>query len=278
MRALFAALLLMSAPLSLSAQEGDLRAGITGDSPPFVLHDRAGKLTGFSVELMQDIAARLKRGVTFTEAPLPDLIKGLADGQIDVLPGPIAATPDRAADMLFTEGYFWSEYQFGTRAGDHLGSLSDLRGKRLAVHEGSDYAEWASRNGARLGFVAVPQPTLAAVFDAVRDGRADVSLTASPALRAASAGGRAKLAPALALNETRTHESLAVAESAVELRDELEEALRCLKQDGTVARLSKTWLGTTPGPEDLENLVIPGYGVPGLAGYDPKQHRPHCPK
>jgi polar amino acid transport system substrate-binding protein len=227
---------------------------------------------------MQAIAARLKRGVVFTEAPLPDLIKGLADGQLDVLPGPIAATPDGAADMLFTEGYFWSEYQFGTRPGATLAALSDLRGKRLAVHDGSDYAEWAGRNGARLGFLAVPQPSLAAVFDAVRSGRADASLTASPALRAASAGGRPTLAPALALPETRTHESLAVAESALELRDEIEEALRCLKTDGTVARLSKTWLGTTPGPEDLENLVIPGYGVPGLAGYDPKPHKPRCTK
>ena len=63
-----------------------------------------------------------------------------------------------------------------------------------------------------------------------------------------------------------------------QVRDEIEEALRCLKQDGTVARLAKTWLGTTPGPEDLENLVIPGYGVPGLAGYDPKPHKPRCGK
>jgi len=115
------------------------------------------------------------------------------------------------------------------------------------------------------------------VFDAVRSGRADASLTSSSALRAATAG-RSKLTAALALPETRTHESLAVAESAVELRDEIEEALRCLKQSGAVARLSTTWLGTKPGPEDLENLVIPGYGVPGLAGYDPKQHKPHCDK
>ncbi|MEJ0046919.1 MAG: transporter substrate-binding domain-containing protein [Rhodospirillales bacterium] len=227
--------------------------------------------------LIRAIAARLKRDVVFTEAPLPALFTSLADGRVDVLPGPVQATPERAADMLFTEGYLWTEYQFGTAPGVTLTALGDLRGKRLAVHAGTDYAEWAARNGQRLGFIAVARPTLAAVFDAVRTGAADASLTSSSALRAAAAG-RSKLTAALALPETRTHEGLAVAESAVELRDEIEEALRCLKQDGSVARLSVTWLGSKPGPEDLENLVIPGYGVPGLAGYDPKPHKPRCDK
>jgi polar amino acid transport system substrate-binding protein len=277
MRALLAALLLAVAASAAGAAEPALRAGVVPDSPPFVLADRTGHLTGFSVALIQAVAARLNRGVVFTEAPLPTLFASLADGHLDVLPGPVQATPERAADMLFTEGYLWSEYRFGTAPGITLTALTDLRGKRLAVNTGSEYAEWATRNADRLGFVTVPQPNLAAVFDAVRTGRADASLTASSALRAAAAG-RSKLTEALALPETRTHESMAVAESAVELRDSIEEALRCLKQDGSVARLSKTWLGSKPGPEDLENLVIPGYGVPGLAGYDPKQHKPRCDK
>ena len=52
----------------------------------------------------------------------------------------------------------------------------------------------------------------------------------------------------------------------VELRDEIEDALVCLKRDGTLARLTKTWLGEDAGEEDLQNMVSPGYGVPGLTG------------
>jgi polar amino acid transport system substrate-binding protein len=277
MRGWLAALLLCVGAVPGWAEPA-LRAGVAPDSPPFVVHDRTGELTGFSVALMHAIAARLKRDVAFTEAPLPALIADLAADKVDVLPGPVPATPELAAQMLFTEGYFWTEYQFGTRVGITLGALSDLRGKRLAVQDDTEYAEWAGRNATRLGFLAVVQPTLAGVFEAVTTGKADASLTASPALRAATAGGRPKITASLALPETRTHESMAVALAAVELRDEIEEALRCLKQDGTVAKLSAKWLGTPPGPEDLENLVIPGYGVPGLAGYDPKPHKPRCAK
>jgi polar amino acid transport system substrate-binding protein len=40
--------------------------------------------------------------------------------------------------------------------------------------------------------------------------------------------------------------------------------------------LSTKWLGHEPDAEDLENLVVPGYGVPGLAGYDPKPKKARC--
>jgi polar amino acid transport system substrate-binding protein len=266
-------------PLAAPAAEPPLRAGVVPSAPPFVVRDAQGHLTGFSVVLFQTIAARLKRDVTFTEAPLPALQAALIAGELDVLPGPVPATPDRAADMLFTEGYLWSEDQFGTRAGTTLDSLKDLRGKRLAVQASSDYAGWAERNTGRLGFTTITQPNLAAVFAAVRHGEADASLTDSVALRGTLAHAPpegAKLAEALALPETRTHVAIAVAEESVDLRDEIEDALRCLKQDGTVAKLSAAWVGTVPGPEDLENMVIPGYGVPGLAGYDPKTRKTRC--
>lgn len=277
MRLLLAAVACFAA-ITAAAAEVPLRAGVVPNSPPFALHDRSGKLTGFSVELMRVIAIRLKRDVAFSEAPMPKLMAELTGGAIDVLPGPVAATPDRAAEVLFTEGYFWSQYQFGARPGLTLASLADLRGKRLAVVEASDYAEWADRNAARHGFLTMKQATLGTVFEAVRTGAADASLTGSQALRAATAGPRPGIVAQLALPETRTHDSMAVRLSDIELRDEIEEALRCLKQEGVVARLATSWLGGTPGAEDLENLVIPGYGVPGLAGYDPKPHKPRCVK
>jgi polar amino acid transport system substrate-binding protein len=259
--------------------EPPLRAGVVPADPPFVVRDRSGQLSGFSVALFRAVAARLKRDLTFTESPLPALQSALAAGHLDVLPGPIPATPEHAADLLFTEGYIWEEDQFGSRAGATITRLAELRGKRLAVQADSEYAGWAERNRSRIGFTVLPEPTLSAVFEDVLDFHADASLSDSAALRGAVARTPQHgpgLSGGLSLPETRTQMAMAVAQDAVDLRDEIDDALRCLKLDGTVAKLSAAWFGGIPGPEDLENMIIPGDGVPGLSGYDPKPRKTHC--
>ncbi len=257
------------------ADEPPLRAGVPDNAAPFVIKAADGKLTGFVVELFRLIAQRMQRGIVFIPAPQPALFEGLAHGTYDLLPGPINATPDRASEVLLTEGYLWSEFRFGSRAGEKVARLEDLRGRRLAVRAGSIYADWADRNASRYGFTVLPAATALAAAKAVLTHEADASLTGSPVQQYAEWHEKGFVA-GLALPETRTHESAAVRRADVELRDEVEDALRCLKLNGTVARLAKEWLGHEPDAEDLENLVVPGYGVPGLAGYDPKPKKARC--
>jgi polar amino acid transport system substrate-binding protein len=245
------------------------------NSAPFVMKGADGRLTGFVVELFGLIAERMQRGIVFTTAEQPALFEGLAHGAYDLLPGPINATPDRASEMLLTEGYTWSEFRFGSRVAEPVTHLDDLHGRRLAVRSGSIYAEWAERNARRYGFTVLPTGSGIEAAQAVLAHEADASLSGSP-VQAYAEWHEKGFAAGLALPETRTHESAAVRRADTELRDEVEDALRCLKLNGTVARLSKKWLGHEPDAEDLENLVVPGYGVPGLAGYDPKPKKARC--
>ena len=276
MRALASAALLTALALqTASAEEPPLRAGVVPGSPPFVLPDGPDHLSGFTIDLFRAIAARMKRPIAFTEAPLPALMADLAANRVDVLAGPIQATPERSSELLFTEGYVWSQYQFGTRQGLTITKPGDLRGKRLAVQLGTEYAEWAERNAPKYGFAVEKLATLAQVLAAVRSGAADACLSDSPGLMAA-AHDQDSLQASLDLPETRVQDAAAVALTNVELRDEIEDALVCLKRDGTLARLTKTWLGEDAGEEDLQKMVSPGYGVPGLTGYDPKPKKTHC--
>lgn len=257
------------------AGEPPLHAGVLADAPPFVFKAADGKLMGFTIDLFRLIAARMGRSIDFTTAPQPALYGGLADGTYTVLPGPIAATPDRAEAMLLLEGYASSEFQFAARHGTPMAALSDLRGRRLAVRQDSQYGDWAEANAGRYGFTVLPVPTSIVAARAVLDGRADASLSGS-LVQQYVAKGDANFAPGLSLPETLVHESAAVGKSETELRDDMEAALQCLKIDGTVARLSRQWFGRDPDAEDLERLVIPGFGVPGLAGYDAKPRKTHC--
>ncbi len=252
-----------------------LQAGVAAGSPPFVIQPERGPLTGFTIELFRAIAAHLKREIRFTAAPPDELAHDLEGKKFDFLPGPIDATPEAALHMLFTEGYTASEYEFGSRAGEPIRSFADLHGKRLAVAAGSPYAGWAERNAARYGFIVQPHATVADVLGALTANTADATLTGSPTIDSAAAHDHA-IAAGLSLSETRTQGAAAFRKRDAELRDEVEDALQCLKEDGTVARLANVWLGTNPGDEDIEKLSMPGNGVPGLSGFDPKTHKSHC--
>ena len=98
---------LMTANLA-EAAEPPLRAGVLEDAPPYVMKNAQGALAGFTVDLFRLVAARMGRQIAYVTAPQHALYEGLQRGTYDVLPGPIAATPDRAGDMLLLQGYAWS--------------------------------------------------------------------------------------------------------------------------------------------------------------------------
>jgi polar amino acid transport system substrate-binding protein len=43
-----------------------------------------------------------------------------------------------------------------------------------------------------------------------------------------------------------------------------------------MAKLHEKWFGTRPEKGAAAVTVYPGYGVPGLDGHDPKEHKPNC--
>lgn len=59
-------------------------------------------------------------------------------------------------------------------------------------------------------------------------------------------------------------------------RNAFDEALECMKMDGTIAKLHEKWFGVKPEKGSAAVTVYPGYGVPGMDGYDPKPHTPKC--
>jgi polar amino acid transport system substrate-binding protein len=52
-------------------------------------------------------------------------------------------------------------------------------------------------------------------------------------------------------------------------RDRISNALKCLKQDGTVSKLAQKWFDFTPAPGSVAITVGVGQGVPNMPGYDP---------
>ena len=80
----------------------------------------------------------------------------------------------------------------------------------------------------------------------------------------------------LELTNTRAHWAAPFPKTNVALRNQMQDVLNCMKKDGTIARLSEKWFGRVPGPDSLERVITPGYGVPCMPGYYPTPHELKC--
>jgi len=274
---LLAGTALAQAPAAAPASPGQpLRTAVDGTFAPHAFPKLDGGVQGFNVDLFTEVARRLGRPITFDSASFSGLVPALNAGRYDFIAAPVTVTPERAESLLFAEGYLYTEFQFGIRQGSApITSLADIKGKVIAVNKGSAYDAWAQSNAEKLGFTFQTYDTNPDAVQAVVSGRAYAVLAGNTVVKYAASRQR-QLVPDYVIKETRAHWAAPFRRDEVALRNQVEDALECMKRDGTVAKLSEKWFGATPAKDDAENTVFPGYGVPGLPGYDPTPHEPRC--
>lgn len=283
MRRLIAAALLAAPLLGLAipdarAQQAQppLRCGVDGTFAPHAFPRLGGGVQGFQIDLFQEVARRMGREITIESASFGGLIPALNAGRYDFLCAPTTVTRERAENLLFTEGYIWTELQFGIRRGTPpIRSEEDLRGKAISVNKGTPYEAWVRNNAERLNLTLLAFDTQPDAVQAVIQGRAYANLSGNTVVRY-SASRTPQFIADFVLPGTRFHWATPFRRDSAAMRNQVEEVIECMKRDGTVARLSERWFGSRPADDQAENIVFPGYGPPDLPGYDPTPHEPRC--
>jgi polar amino acid transport system substrate-binding protein len=235
-----------------------------------------GGIEGFQIDLFTEAAKRMHRDITIDAVSFSTLIPGMQAGRYDFIAAPTTVTKERAENMLFTAGYLWTAYQFGIKKGTPpIKSWEDLKGKSVAVNKGTPYETLSKQMGEKHGFTVQVYDTQPDATQAVLSGRAYATLGGNTTIVYAASKNPNVVAD-LELKDTRAHWAAPVPKNNPKLRAELQDALDCMKKDGTIAKLAKKWFGKDPEPDDLAVVITPGYGVPGMPGYDPTPHELHC--
>jgi polar amino acid transport system substrate-binding protein len=272
--AVAAAILLCASPVL--AQEGKpLRTAVDGSFPPHAFPNPAGGTQGFNIDLFTEVARRMKRPITIDAVSFSTIIPGMAAGRYDFVAAPTTVTKERAENMLFTAGYLWTYFQFGIKKGSKpLSDWADLKGKILAVNKGTPYETVGKANGAKYGFEVQAFDYQTDAVQAVLSGRAYATFVGNTSI-AYIAKQNPMFVPDLALKGEKLHWAAPVPKDNPKLRAELQDALDCMKKDGSLVKLYEKWIGPSE-PDGLERTITPGYGVPGMPGYDPTPHEMHC--
>lgn len=115
----------------------ELRVGLESTFAPFEYKEN-GVITGFDVDLINEIGKNLGYKVTIVEQSFDGLIPALKSGKIDVIVSGMSATEERKKSVDFTDEYFLSTQVYLRKKGNtSLTSKESLKGKKVGVQLGT---------------------------------------------------------------------------------------------------------------------------------------------
>ncbi|MGP4843467.1 amino acid ABC transporter substrate-binding protein [Marinobacter sp. 1Y8] len=241
------ALTLVTSPLAL-AQDKTLRVGMSGQYFPFTFVEQ-DKLKGFEVDVMDAIGKEIGRDVKYSTAAFSGLFGMLGSGRIDTVANQITITDDRKQKYVFTQPYVYDGAQVVVKKGnDEIKSVEDLKGKKVAVNLGSNYEAllkdlpYADEIEIRTYESNIEQDTALGRVDAFVMDRVSASqvIKEKPLPLALAGKTFSKIENAYPFPDT---------EKGRALRDEVDQAITTLRENGTLKKISETWFGsdiTTP--------------------------------
>jgi polar amino acid transport system substrate-binding protein len=271
---LVSTLLVLALP-GIGVAQQPLRTAVDGTFAPHAMPRLEGGIQGFNVDLANEVGKRLKRPVEIQAMQFSGILPALQAGSIDFVAAPVTVTKERAENYIFTEGYLNTDYQFLTKKGEPpVTDLKQLKGKVIAVNKGAIYDSWARGLEAEIGWSVESFGTQTDAVQAVLAGRAYANVAGNTAIQWA-----VKQQPQLQLSylhATGLVWAMPLRKDQLALRAELENAIECMKKDGTMAAMHERWFGTKPEPNSPAVTIYPGTGVPGTPGYEAAPREPKC--
>ncbi|MBD8555973.1 amino acid ABC transporter substrate-binding protein [Rhizobium sp. CFBP 8762] len=233
------------------AYAADLTVGANIGNVPWEFEDASGKVTGFEVDLVNEIAKRLGKSVEFVNTPFNGLFPAVQSGRINMAISSITITEKRLESVSFAQPYYDSDQSLTVTAASGITGLKDLSGKVVSADTGSTGDMWAEAHNAEYKFGEIRrfeglQP---AMLDLVA-GRVDGYISDIPALLY-----YVKDKPELKVVERiPTGEKYSIMFNKNDpLATEVNTVITALKGEGFIAKLHEQWFGAKA--EDTTSTV-----------------------
>jgi polar amino acid transport system substrate-binding protein len=232
-------------------QSGTIRVGTLTDAPPNV-YLKDGAFTGFDNDLLTAVAGKLGLKVQFVGTDFSALLAQVKNKKFDLGSSSITITDARKKTVAFTNGYDFGYFGLDVPAGSDVKGFDQLKGKRVAVVQGTVQDDYATKEG--LNPVRVPDYNSALNQLKAGTAQAWVAPAEIGEKTAKDSGGKVVLA-AKQLSSAPT--AFAVAPGNTAFLKALNTALDQVIKDGTWSRLQEQYYPGRPVPKDFK----PGSGT-----------------
>ncbi|CAM5370600.1 putative Histidine-binding protein [Streptomyces afghaniensis 772] [Streptomyces afghaniensis] len=213
-------------------------------------YKKDGKLIGYDVEVTEAIADILGYNVNWVTTDFASQVVQLESGRSDALAEHTAITEERKEKFHFTTPYAYPEVQLMVKKDSNIKTLEDLKGKKVAVALGSFYENFIRANNPGNDIEVITYEDTSGVPNDVEYGRIAAYLNdkISGNEKIKQAGLPLKMAGTTILNAEFSY-PFPKTDEGEKLRDEFDEALNKLRDNGTLKKLSEKYFN-----EDVSEL------------------------
>ncbi|WP_354523750.1 amino acid ABC transporter substrate-binding protein/permease [Mycolicibacterium sp. 624] len=217
---------------------------------PFEFQDKQGKFVGIDMDLIRAIGADQGFNVDIKPLGFDAALQAVQANQVDGVIAGMSITDERKKVFDFSEPYFESGIQMAVlKSNDEIKSYADLRGKRVAVKNGTQGSDFANSIKDEYGFEVVSFADSSTMFDEVKTGNSVAVFEDYPVLLygIAQGNGFKTVTP----KEDPTGYGFAVNKGQnAELLQKFNTGLNNLKASGEYDKIVSSYLGEAATTDD----------------------------
>ena len=229
---------------------GILRAGTSADYPPFAFRTEEFALDGFDIAVINEVGRRLGVTVALDDMAFEGLSWALQLEQVDVAIAALSITPERLAEIDFSEPYFVSTDATLAKADanvQQITAVEQMAPFRIGVQRATVYSNWLNETLIDTGLMAPSQlveyEDISFAVRDLREGRIDlVVLDLAPAQVAFNQGGVKLVGQGLNIQ----YFGIGMPKEEPTLLSQINGALASMKADGTLDVLVEEFMGISP--------------------------------
>lgn len=226
-----------------SADREKLILGLDASFPPMGYTDEAGSIVGFDIDVAQAVCDKLGWDLVLQPIDWGAKEMELESGNIDCIWNGMTVTPDRAEAMSLSVPYMNNEQIIVVMSDSDINSLDDMAGRSLALQSGSsaeDALNSASDFKASLSGINTLDDNMKVMME-IEQGSSDAALLDSVVAEyyiTTKGADKYKV-----LDDSLASEEYAIGfrKNDVALTNLVNETLKELYEDGTLAGISQKW-------------------------------------
>lgn len=218
-----------------------LLVGTNAEFPPFAFY-QDGKITGFDIEVMEEIAQRLNKKIIIKDLPFETLIPEIQLNKLHILIGGFNPTPERAEQVLFTKPIFdQDQLALFTLSDSTIKTIADLENKRVIVNEGYFADAFLSSNTIPMILIRLSTNNTLEALTALDLKKGDAFIASMKTVIPFLSSERKKQYRITPITDAVEKDAFVISKQHPELLAQINKTIDAMILDGTLTQLKNKW-------------------------------------